>query len=153
MGRRHLFFSSQKRKIVIHKCGFKMPFVRCVYSGFRHDVEEALARELSRVIAAGMGKPESRVFVQAEHKRKLLFGGSLSPCAMIQIDSIGGSLAEHCETITSTVQRVTGVPADRVFMNFVNFTRDCFAREGKTLENSVRLQCKAQSKPMLLAKL
>jgi hypothetical protein len=60
-------------------------------------------------------------------------GGSKSPCAMVQVESIGGSCSDVCSPITNELSRITGIVPDRIFVNFTSFKSDSWAVAGTYL--------------------
>lgn len=108
-----------------------MPFVRCVFSGDEAKKGE-IAKALSSHTSIALKKPEQYVCVHVEYTECLLFGGSSDPCCFIQIESIGGSLSDLVGPLTAVMADVAGIPSNRVFMNFTNMSRDCFALDGST---------------------
>jgi phenylpyruvate tautomerase PptA (4-oxalocrotonate tautomerase family) len=99
-----------------------MPFLKCVYSGDQAAAGK-IAAALSQLAAAGLGKPEMYVAVQVDHSSTLLFGGSTEPAAVINVESIGGTLASIIAPITEAVASHGGVKPDRIFVNFSSFDR------------------------------
>ena len=81
-----------------------MPFIRCVYSGNVANVKNIMT-SLSRAIAKSMGKDEAVVMCHVEHSTTLMFGGSMEPASMIQIESIGSDLS----TIIAPLTEVSGI--------------------------------------------
>jgi hypothetical protein len=47
-----------------------------------------------------MGKPEAVVMCHVEHSDSLMFGGSVEPASMIQVESIGCDLATIIPSLT-----------------------------------------------------
>ena len=108
-----------------------MPYVKVVYSGDAA-AAETLASALSKAASAGLGKPETYVMVKIEHCASLLFGGSTDPAAMVQIESVGGSLSTIIGPITDAVVSYGGIKADRVFVNFTSYDRSFWGMNGTT---------------------
>lgn len=76
-----------------------MPFIRCVYSG-NAAAREVIMAGLSRAIATSMGKAEAVVMCHVEHTNSLMFGGSMEPASMIQVESIGSDLSTIIDSLT-----------------------------------------------------
>jgi phenylpyruvate tautomerase PptA (4-oxalocrotonate tautomerase family) len=110
-----------------------MPFLKCVYSG---DIEmrDDILKALSSALAEGLGKPEAVCFVQVEHSTGLMFSGSKEPCAMINIQSIGGNFEPIVRPITDILVSIGGVLQSRVFINFSNFEMNAWGVDGVTAE-------------------
>ena len=108
-----------------------MPFIRCVYSG-NNDVKDAIGIALSKAVADALGKPESYVCVDVTQSECLYFGGSKDPCAMIQIESIGGSSKEAISSATTAVAEVAGIPSDRIFVTFTSIEGKNWGMAGNT---------------------
>ena len=107
-----------------------MPFVRCVFSG-EQEKQEELARNLSTAVAASLNKPEKYVCIEVIHSPTLLFGGSKDPAAMVQVSSVGGSLAAVIGPITEAVGKA-GVPSPRIFVNFQVYTGANWGMDGNS---------------------
>lgn len=84
---------------------FPMPFIRCVFSG-DPSLKLKLMASLSKALATSMGKPEAVVMCHVEHSSSLMFGGSVDPAAMINVESIGSDLVSIIPTLTE-VSRIT----------------------------------------------
>jgi len=76
-----------------------MPFIRCVFSGDPAAKLRIMA-SLSKAIAVSMGKSEAVVMCHVEHSSSLMFGGSVDPASMIQVESIGCDLATIIPSLT-----------------------------------------------------
>ena len=76
-----------------------MPFIRCVFSGDPSSKLRVMA-SLSKAIATSMGKSESVVMCHVEHTTSLMFGGSMDPASMIQVESIGSNLETIIPVLT-----------------------------------------------------
>ena len=55
---------------------------------------------------------------QIEHSTTLYFAGSFDPCAMVQIESIGGEANAVIGPLTKVIYEIASIPQDRVFANF-----------------------------------
>ena len=78
---------------------------------------------LSKIAAETIGKPETYVMVSAS-KADLMMGGAEGNAALVEVKSIGGLTHEVNEklsaTICSLLSEKTGIPADRIYLNFTD---------------------------------
>lgn len=109
-----------------------MPFVKCIFNGDASK-KAALVSALSKAASAALGKPEAYVCVSVDCDSGLSFGGNTEPCAMVQVQSIGGDLSACVEPITKAVSEIAGIPAGRIFVNFTSFERGAWGMGGSTL--------------------
>jgi len=81
---------------------------------------------LTESVAKLTGKPKGYVSVIIEDEKKMAFGGTLEPCAMIQLDSIGaieGKQKEMSNAVMSILRDRLGVSPDRSYMFFNDLER------------------------------
>ncbi|TMW65363.1 hypothetical protein Poli38472_008005 [Pythium oligandrum] len=99
------------------------------------DYEGALLA-ISKAVSTALGKPETYVMVQLNLGARMAFHGTLEPCAMIAIHSIGKidptSNAKTAAQLTETVSKALNVPVGRIFMNFDDVERSNWAMGGNT---------------------
>lgn len=109
-----------------------MPYIRVVYNGDA-SLRGEIASNLAKIIAVALSKPEEYVMLDVTINHLLALGGSISPCAMVQVESIGGSCNDVCSPITNELSRITGIVPDRIFVNFASFKSDSWALAGSTI--------------------
>ncbi|MFQ5487064.1 MAG: phenylpyruvate tautomerase MIF-related protein [Gammaproteobacteria bacterium] len=97
--------------------------------------EEAVMKRLSGAVAEALGKPERYVMVALENTTPMLFGGTVAPCAYLELKSIG--LPEEltpqlslmlCETVAAELN----IPGDRIYIEFANAVRHLWGWNGGT---------------------
>lgn len=108
-----------------------MPFAHCIYSGPYQD-KARIGDAIGAAISRGLKKPIEYVCVNVTHSDGLTFGGSAAPCAMIHVQSIGGSLSSVCGPITEQLSMIAGIDSDRIFVNFESFEGKNWAMGGNT---------------------
>ena len=98
------------------------------------ECESALAAVVSKILAAELKKPQSRVMVSVQPARVLRFAGSEEPAAFLDLKSIGlpNDLGDVSLALTKTVECHIGIPANRVFIAFADISPSRWAHEGDT---------------------
>lgn len=88
--------------------------------------QRALLGKASILVAKELGKPERYVMTSLAPFRPMLFAGSDSPCAYLELKSIGlsedrtGILSQH---LCGLIEAELGIPADRVYIEFADAPR------------------------------
>jgi phenylpyruvate tautomerase PptA (4-oxalocrotonate tautomerase family) len=92
-----------------------------------------LSAALSKILAAGLGKPESYVMVFVQNAAGC-FGGSEEPAALVDIKSIGlpRDVNPVAEALTGAVHRHTHVPLRRIYITFTDVPAARWAHGGGT---------------------
>jgi phenylpyruvate tautomerase len=94
-----------------------------------------LLSSLSRMIARDIGKPEQYVMVSLE-TAPMLMSGQPGPAAFAMIRSIGGLgpavNRKLAKDLCDLLQREAGIPADRVYLNFVDVPASEWGWNGDT---------------------
>lgn len=96
---------------------------------------DALLAEASREVAEGLGKSERYVMVDLEDGRPMRFAGDAAPLAYLALKSIGlpqDATAELSRRLCTLVERRLGIPADRVYVEFVDAPRKMWGWNGGT---------------------
>ena len=114
-----------------------MPLIKTVVSvECGKEKKDALALELSKICADGIGKPESYVASLVEDDASVAFGGSLSPAAFVEVRSIGGLNggvnAGLSKSICSKLKETLGIPEDKVYINFTDVPANSWGWNGGT---------------------
>lgn len=96
---------------------------------------ESLLGELSGIVAAVIGKPESSVMVVLQ-PAGMAMAATGGQAAFVEVRSIGG-LSEDVnrrlsERICSALQTALGVPPERVYINFIDIARADWGWNGST---------------------
>lgn len=98
------------------------------------DARQALATRASAEVADMLGKPERYVMVSVEYNPAMRFGGSDAPLAYLELKSIGlprGRTAELSRRLADMMSP-TGLPADRVYIEFADAVHDLWGWNGGT---------------------
>jgi phenylpyruvate tautomerase len=113
-----------------------MPFLKIqTNQPLAQTTAKALAAKASGRVADLLGKPESYVMVTVETNAAMQFAGSDQPLAYLELKSIGLP-----ESLTPSASRVlcelvtgeTGVPANRIYIEFSDAPRQMWGWNGAT---------------------
>jgi len=99
------------------------------------DDKLALAKSASLTVANILGKPESYVMVQIEDNQCLIFGGDESPCALLQLKSLGlpeNSTADFSSRLCSFINEQTGISSQRIYIEFSSPARHMWGWDQRT---------------------
>jgi phenylpyruvate tautomerase len=80
-----------------------------------------LLTQASRAVAEMLGKPESYVMVILEGGRDMLFAGTPSLAAYLELNSLGlaeTKAAGYSRTLCDLLAAALGIPAERVYIEF-----------------------------------
>ncbi len=99
-------------------------------------VREKILREASAAIAQSLGKSESSVMVTIKSAHNL-FGGESGPSAFIELRSTGSldsqTATRIAQSLCQLMETEADVPAERVYLNFVEVKRKNWAWNGRLL--------------------
>lgn len=99
-----------------------MPALVIHTSVSRSKVTPTVLTELSKTFAGTIGKPEQYCTVRVVPDQLMVFGGKADACAHASIMSIGRLGVEenkaHSAVIFEAVEKLLGVPADRMYLSF-----------------------------------
>ena len=96
---------------------------------------QAFIRQASTLVANELSKSEKYVMINLQHQQKLLFAGSDKPCALLELKSIGlpeDRTAQLSSALCEHVTEQTGIPSDRVYIEFTNAARHMWGWNGST---------------------
>ncbi len=82
---------------------------------------QTLCNKASTHVTELLGKPESYVMVSVQHGKTMSFAGNTSPCAMIELKSLGlpqQQTAEFSASICDFLTQHTGIPTNRIYIEF-----------------------------------
>ena len=95
-----------------------------------------LLRELSRELAALLGKPERYVMTLLQGSVAMTFAGDPLPCAYVEVKSIGALEGERTSRLSaalcSWLQRRLAVPEDRTYISFEDVPGRLWGWDGGT---------------------
>ena len=96
---------------------------------------DALTKKASKFIADTLDKPEGYVMVSVLEARAMTFGGENGLVAFITLKSIGlpeEKCPELSKKICAFLEEAADIPADRVFIDFLNIKGSMFGWNGQT---------------------
>ena len=96
---------------------------------------QALCIRASAHAAALLGKPESYVLVSIRPGSIMSFAGNDSPCAMVELKSLGlpeQQTASFSESLCNFITAETGIQASRIYIQFSNPERHMWGWDGRT---------------------
>lgn len=105
-----------------------MPYVR-VETNVELKESEKFISELSEFTAKVLGKPESYVLISVHERVKMSFGGSTDPAALLTMKSLGlqaGQCAALSERLCAFMEKESGIPANRIYIEFADHERSMF---------------------------
>ncbi|MCP5516698.1 MAG: hypothetical protein H7A45_05470 [Verrucomicrobiales bacterium] len=97
--------------------------------------QEKLLRELTAMVASGLGKPAHYVQVVCETEIPMSFAGTTEPTAVVELRSLGlpaGKTQVLSATICGLIADSLEVPTNRTFINFFELRRDYWGWDGRT---------------------
>jgi len=97
--------------------------------------EAALLEAASSVVSEVLEKSEDYVMVALESKTPMLFGRERTPCAYLELKSIGfpeEKAAVLASALSDVLEHRAKVPRDRVFLTFASHPRNLWGWNGKT---------------------
>ena len=114
-----------------------MPFIHVHTSETVDEARAAaLAADLSRLVAEGIGKPEKYVMAGVTGGVSMMMSGQIGPTAFVDVRSIGGLSPEVNGELTRAVcaalEGALGIPGDRVYVNFADVARSDWGWNGRT---------------------
>eukprot|EP00854_Cymbomonas_tetramitiformis_P021617 gene21617-26001_t len=89
----------------------------------------------SKLVADSLSKPESYVGVCVQDGLDLIWGGEDTPAALCTLNSIGAINLANNKSVSEglcTLFEDFGIPADRYYINFTDFSRENVAYNGAT---------------------
>jgi hypothetical protein len=96
----------------------------------------ALLLAASKSIAELTGKPEAYVMTLFTHAQGMTMAGKQSPCCLVDVRGIGRFTPDQTRAIShalcALVERESGVPSNRVYLNFVDFSGAMWGHDGST---------------------
>jgi phenylpyruvate tautomerase PptA (4-oxalocrotonate tautomerase family) len=111
-----------------------MPYLKINTNQELHDSNELIAN-LSKLVAGILQKPEKYVMIDVEDQRQMLFGGTDAPMIYCELKSIGlprKQTSDLSARLAGFLTEATHVPADRIYIEFVDATRSLWGWDGGT---------------------
>ena len=82
-----------------------------------------------------LGKSQNYIMIAVEDGADMLFAGSDTPLAFMELKSIGlpeSRAAAFSEKLCEHIRETLGIPPDRVYIEFTDVNRAMFGWKGKT---------------------
>jgi len=96
---------------------------------------DALAKELSAIVAEAIGKPERYVMVTLA-EGTICMNAELAPAAFVDVRSIGGLSGnvnrQISERVCAKLQETLSIPPDRTYLNFTDVPGSSWGFNGST---------------------
>ena len=113
-----------------------MPLI-CVRSSCAPPADPAeLQRELSREVAALLGKPERYVMTLLETGLAMSFAADVAPCCLVEVRSIGQLDGDRPRRLSASLaallKRHLALPADRIYIDFQDVPARLWGWNGDT---------------------
>jgi len=96
---------------------------------------QTLCSKASAHVATLLGKPESYVMISLHHGTTMSFAGDASPCAMLELKSLGlpeQQTAELSESLCDFLNQQAGIPTERIYIQFSGPGRHMWGWDKKT---------------------
>ena len=95
----------------------------------------AAGQLLSQLAAEILNKSESYVMVLVQDALYMCFAGSDEPAALVELKSLGlpaAQTADLAEKVCAAVKQLTGIPSERIYIEFSSPPRHLWGWNGKT---------------------
>ncbi|XKL64705.1 hypothetical protein PGB90_004791 [Kerria lacca] len=105
----------------------------------KHKVTPEFLKNLSKLVASTLGKPESYVTVSIKPDQYIIWGGTDEPCGFASLMSIGQLGIEqnkkHSAVISDYINKQLGIPPNRCYINFVDSRPSMVGYNGSTFHD------------------
>lgn len=110
-----------------------MPFVNIIVNAeLTADAKKKLLTDVHEVIKSALGKPDAYIAVNLTVNPFFIFAKTSDPCAMVQVQALGGGGQSAASAGITKALGEAGVKGDRVFCNFQSFSGKDWAMGGST---------------------
>ena len=99
------------------------------------ETAQRLCKDASAHTASLLGKPESYVMVSLQPGTIMSFTGDSSPCAMLELKSLGlpeQQTAEFSESLCDFLNQQTGIKPERIYIQFSGPERHMWGWDKRT---------------------
>ena len=100
------------------------------------DTRRSVAQKLSKLTAEGIGKPERYVMASVQDNVTMAMSGTVGPCALVTVKSIGGLSKAVNQDLTDqvarTLQKELAIPSDRIYVTFEELPATHWGFNGRT---------------------
>ena len=100
-----------------------------------HETAQTLCSKASAHVASLLGKPESYVMICLLDGNTMSFAGDSSPCAMLELKSLGlpeQQTAEFSESLCNFLNQQTGIKPERIYIQFSGPDRHMWGWDKRT---------------------
>lgn len=113
-----------------------MPYLK-LQTNIEIDVatQKSLLKQLSSTVAELLGKSEKYVMVAVEAATPMLFGGDDSPCAYLELKSLGlpeDQTTRFSESLCGTIGEMLNLPTSRIYIEFASPPRHLWGWDNRT---------------------
>ena len=113
-----------------------MPFLKIQTNQPLDDAgQHALMEKASALVAAQLGKPENYVMVAIEAGQNMLFAGTNSPLAYLELKSIGlpeAATTDLSDHLCTLMAQELDIEKNRTYIEFTDAPRHMWGWDGKT---------------------
>ena len=101
-----------------------MPYIKIQTNReLKDDVKQEILKKTSLLVSKNLGKPENYVMVRIDPAQPMMFAGSTTPCAYLELKSIG--LPESkTETLSKVLCQLVldelKIPTERIYIEFTD---------------------------------
>ncbi|GBG25637.1 Macrophage migration inhibitory factor-like [Hondaea fermentalgiana] len=111
-----------------------MPYIKVTCSvELDKATKTEVAMAVTKATSEGFGKPTSAVMVSVDTSECLMFAESMDPCAVVNVQGIGGELSQVLKLLSAAVHEHTKIPENRIFVNMVSFEATFWGRGQLTI--------------------
>jgi len=99
------------------------------------DAQQALLEQASATVAEQLGKPENYVMVAIEAGQNMLFAGTTSPLAYLELKSIGlpaSATQDLSDSLCTLMAQALDVEKNRIYIEFADAPRHLWGWNGGT---------------------
>ena len=108
-----------------------MPFIN-ISTSIKVEDKQKLLEEISILISSLTNKPKKFVMAKLEDESQLIFDGE-SQCCFLEIKSIGSlNPSLMAQPICSFIYEKIGIPIDKIYICFEDFTAEMWGWNGRT---------------------
>ncbi|MDT8384754.1 MAG: phenylpyruvate tautomerase MIF-related protein [Gammaproteobacteria bacterium] len=97
--------------------------------------QQALMEKASALVATQLGKPENYVMVAIEAGQNMLFAGTTSPLAYLELKSIGlpaSATGDLSNQLCSLLAQQLGIEKNRIYIEFADAAPQMWGWDGST---------------------
>jgi len=99
------------------------------------ETAQTLCSKASSHVASLLAKPESYVMISLQHGITMSFAGDASPCAMLELKSLGmpeQQTAAYSESLCDFLKQHAGIPVERIYIQFSGPERHMWGWDKRT---------------------